>query len=57
MAVTIDATVGGANANSYVTEADAQELVDAMIKMQMSCIGVTGMTTRADVRWPMPHND
>ena len=32
MAVTIDATVSGASANSYVTEAEADDLVDAMIK-------------------------
>ena len=32
MAVTIDATVGGASANSYVTEAEADDYVDAMIK-------------------------
>ena len=31
MAVTIDATVGGANANSYVTLTDANTLVEAMI--------------------------
>tara|TARA_Y100000401_G_scaffold32765_1_gene24152 strand:+ start:141 stop:701 length:561 start_codon:yes stop_codon:yes gene_type:complete len=31
MAVTIDATVGGANANSYITLADADSLVEAMI--------------------------
>ena len=31
MAVTIDATVGGANANSYITLTDANALVEAMI--------------------------
>ena len=31
MAVTIDATAGGANANSYVTLTDANTLVEAMI--------------------------
>ena len=31
MAVTIDATVGGASANSYITLDDANDLVDAMV--------------------------
>ena len=31
MAVTIDATAGGANANSYLTLAEADALVDAMV--------------------------
>ena len=31
MAVTIDATVGGASANSYITLSDANDLVDAMV--------------------------
>ena len=32
MAVTIDATAGGANANSYLTLADAQAIVDGMVE-------------------------
>ncbi len=32
MAITIDATVGGANANSYQTLADAQSIVDGMVQ-------------------------
>ena len=32
MAITIDATVGGANANSYQTLADAQAIVDGMVQ-------------------------
>ena len=32
MAITIDATVGSASANSYATEAEANDYVDAMIK-------------------------
>ena len=32
MAVTIDATAGGANANSYLTLSDAQAIVDGMIQ-------------------------
>ena len=32
MAVTIDATVGSANANSYLTLADAQAIVDGMVE-------------------------
>ena len=32
MAITIDATVGGANANSYLTLADAQALIDGMVE-------------------------
>ena len=31
MAVTIDAPVGGASANSYITLSDANDLVDAMV--------------------------
>ena len=32
MAVTIDATVGGANANSYLTLADAQAIIDGFVE-------------------------
>ena len=32
MAVTIDATAGGANANSYLTLSDANDFVDAMVE-------------------------
>ena len=32
MAITIDATVGGANANSYLTLADAQAIVDGFVQ-------------------------
>ena len=32
MAVTIDATAGGANANSYLTLSDAQAIVDGMVE-------------------------
>ena len=32
MAITIDATVGGASANSYLTLADAQDLIDGMVE-------------------------
>lgn len=32
MAITIDATVGGASANSYLTLADAQALIDGMVE-------------------------
>ena len=32
MAVTIDATAGGANANSYLTLTDAQAIVDGMVE-------------------------
>ncbi len=32
MAVTIDATAGGANANSYLTLSDAQDIVDGMVE-------------------------
>ncbi len=32
MAVTIDATAGGANANSYITLSDAQAIVDGMVE-------------------------
>ena len=32
MAVTIDATVGSANANSYLTLAEAQAIVDGMVE-------------------------
>ena len=32
MAVTIDATAGGANANSYLTLADAQTIIDGMVE-------------------------
>ena len=32
MAVVLDTSIGGANANSYVTEAEADDFVDAMIK-------------------------
>ena len=32
MAVTIDATVGGANANSYLTLAAAQDLIDGFVE-------------------------
>jgi hypothetical protein len=32
MAVTIDATAGGANANSYLTLADAQAIIDGMVE-------------------------
>tara|TARA_Y100000361_G_scaffold123666_1_gene116375 strand:+ start:466 stop:1026 length:561 start_codon:yes stop_codon:yes gene_type:complete len=32
MAVTIDATAGGANANSYLTLSDAQTIVDGMVE-------------------------
>ena len=32
MAVAIDATVGGANANSYLTLADAQAMIDGMVQ-------------------------
>ena len=32
MAITIDATVGGANANSYLTLADAQAIVDGFVE-------------------------
>ena len=32
MAITIDATVGGANANSYLTLADAQAIIDGFVE-------------------------
>ena len=32
MAVTFDATAGGANANSYLTLSDAQDIVDGMVE-------------------------
>ena len=32
MAVVIDATVGGANANSYLTLAAAQEIIDGFVQ-------------------------
>ena len=32
MAITIDATVGGANANSYLTLADAQAIIDGFVQ-------------------------
>jgi hypothetical protein len=32
MAITIDATIGGASANSYLTLADAQDLIDGMVE-------------------------
>jgi hypothetical protein len=32
MAVVIDATVGGANANSYLTLADAQAIIDGFVE-------------------------
>jgi hypothetical protein len=32
MAVTIDATAGGANANSYITLSDAQDIVDGLVE-------------------------
>ena len=32
MAVTIDATAGGASANSYITLSDAQDIVDGMVE-------------------------
>ena len=32
MAITIDATVGGANANSYLTLADAQAIIDGLVE-------------------------
>jgi len=32
MAISLDATVGGANANSYLTLADAQAIVDGMVQ-------------------------
>ena len=31
MAITIDATVGGANANSYITLADANSFIEGLI--------------------------
>ena len=32
MAVTIDATAGGADANSYITLSDAQDIIDGMVE-------------------------
>ena len=32
MAITIDATAGGASANSYITLSDAQDIVDGMVE-------------------------
>ncbi len=44
MAVTIDATVGGASANSYITLADADSLVEAMISSSDVSKWTTGNT-------------
>ena len=44
MAVTIDATVGGASANSYITLADADSLVEAMISSTDVSKWATGNT-------------
>ncbi len=44
MAVTIDATVGGASANSYITLADADSLVEAMISSTDVSKWATGST-------------
>ena len=43
MAVTIDATAGGANANSYITLAEADAYVEAMIEHRC-CKWDTGNT-------------
>ena len=44
MAVTIDATVGGASANSYITLDDANDLVDAMVSSTDVAKWATGNT-------------
>jgi len=32
MAITLDATVGGASANTYLTLSDAQDIIDGLVE-------------------------
>ena len=51
MAVTIDATAGGANANSYITLSEANTFVEAMIESTDVGKWTTGTDDTPQPRW------
>ena len=44
MAITLDATVGGANANTYITLADANSLSKGLFLVMMQQLGMVQAT-------------
>jgi sugar lactone lactonase YvrE len=56
MAITIDATVGGANANSYLTLAERKLIIDGFVEDADVTAWASATTDQKTVRFIAQHN-